>query len=339
MNQKALLIFRELSQHKEEIRVFKEYLEALFPHINNENAEIYWDDFLNITKEMIEIFVKLGHPLLNDYYDTRLRDVTVTEEFFKSVMQDLYSLSVEYIKDYEENIRHCSVCKEKVYYLPLPKIYYEIRKKYGLPEPRLETLNEKEYICPVCGSFDRERLIVSYLEQSKILESSEVSLLQIAPSKAIEEYLFSNYPSLTYASGDLYMEDVTFQLDLQDMNMISDDSYDIWICSHVLEHVPDDRKALKELYRILKKDGIGLLLVPLDLNILETDEEVGCSEEENWKRFGQGDHVRKYAKQDFLKRVIDSGFSLECIGKKFFGTKLFNDNGLSDTATLYVLRK
>lgn len=339
MNQKALLIFRELSQHKEEIGVFKEYLEALFPHISNENAEVYWGDFLNITQDMIEIFVKLGHPFLNDYYDTNFRDVQVTEEFFKSVIREFYSLSVEYIKDYDENIRHCSLCKEKVYYLPLPKVYYEIRKKFELPEPRLETLSEKEYICPICGSLDRERLIVSYLEQSKILESSEVSMLQIAPSKAMEEYLFANYPNLNYASGDLYMEDVTFQLDLQDMSMISDESYDIWICSHVLEHVPDDRKALKELYRILKKNGTGILLVPLDLNVVETDEEVGCSEEENWRRFGQGDHVRKYAKQDFIKRIADSGFSLECLGKEFFGAKLFKDNGFSETSILYVLRK
>ena len=339
MNQQALQIYRELSQHKEEIKVFKEYLENLFPHIDDQNAEIYWVDFLDISKEMIETFVKLGHPFLSGYYDTRLKDVKVTEKIFKGVISELYSLSVEYVKDYEENIRHCSLCKEKVYYLPLPVEYFEFRRKYGLPKSRSETLNEKEYICPVCGSFDRERLIVSYLEQSGNLTSPEVSLLQIAPSKAMEEYLFANYPNLNYSSGDLYMEDVTFQLDIQDMNMISDDSYDMWICSHVLEHVPDDRKALKELHRILKKNGTGILLVPLDLNMMETDEEVGCSEEENWRRFGQGDHVRKYAKHDFIKRILDSGFSLEYLGKDFFGAKLFKDNGLSNTAILYVLRK
>lgn len=339
MNQHALQIFRELSQHAEEIRVFKEYLESLFPYIDDENAELYWEDFLDILKEMIEIFVKLGHPHLNDYYDSRLKDVKVTEKIFKDVMSEFYSLSAEYVKDYEENIRQCSLCKEKIYYLPLPEEYNELRKKYQLIRSRSETLNEKEYICPVCGSLDRERLIVAYLEKSEILKSPGLNLLQIAPSKPIEDYLFVNYPNLNYASGDLYMEGVTFQLDLQDMSMISDESYDIWICSHVLEHVPDDRMALKELYRILKKNGTGILLVPLDLNVVETDEEVGCSEEENWRRFGQGDHVRKYAKQDFIKRIVDSGFTLECLGKEFFGAKMFKDNGFSDTSILYVLRK
>lgn len=339
MNQQTLHKYRELSQHEDEIKIFKEYLENLFPHINDKNAKDYWEDFLDISKEMLATFVKLGNSFLEDFYNTRLKDVKITEALFKEVITDLYNLSVEHVKAYEENIRQCSLCKEKIFYLPLPEEYNEYRKRYQLPVSRSETLNEKEYICPVCQSLDRDRLIVAYMELSKILESSEVSLLQIAPSKAIEEYLFANYPNLNYASGDLYMEDVTFQLDLQDMKMISDDSYDVWICSHVLEHVPDDRQALKELHRILKKNGTGILLVPLDLNVIKTDEEVGCSEEENWKRFGQGDHVRKYAKQDFIKRIQDSGFSLMCLGKEFFGSELYKDNGLSDTATLYVLRK
>ncbi len=135
------------------------------------------------------------------------------------------------------------------------------------------------------------------------------------------------------------MEGVTFQLDLQEMSEIADERYSMWICSHVLEHIPDDRKALRELYRILKPDGIGLLLVPIDLNMEETDEENGCSEEENWRRFGQGDHVRRYAKHDFMNRIREAGFSLECLGKEYFGGMLFRDNGLTDTSTLYVVKK
>lgn len=339
MNQKSLQIFRELTKNVEDINVFKEYIEALYPHINSENAVSYWEDFLDVSKDMIDIYEKLGHPLLNEQYVARLNSIKVTDRIFKDIMEELYRLTVEYLKDFEENIRQCSLCKEKVYYLPLPEEYNEYRIKYQIVEYRSETLNEKEYICPVCGSFDRERLIIAYLEQSQILMLPDINVLQIAPSSAIENYLMTNYPALNYASGDLYMKDVTFQLDIQDMNMISDDSFDVFICSHVLEHVSDDRKALNELYRILKKDGWGILLVPIDLNVLETDEEVGCSEEENWRRFGQGDHVRKYAKQDFINRILDAGFSLDCLGKEFFGAKLFKDNGLSDTAVLYVLRK
>lgn len=339
MNQQALKIYRDLSKREEELELYKEYLENLFPHINSESADFYWNDFLDITKEIIPIFVELGHLTMRDYYVTKLRDVTVTDKIFIEVMRELYSLTVEFRKDYEENIRCCALCKEKIFYMPLPEEYGILQKRYHVTETRPETLNKKEYICPICGSLDRDRLIISYLDRCEFLRNSESSLLQIAPTKTIESYLLSKYPELNYASADLYMEGVTFQVDLQDMNIIPDNSYSMWICSHVLEHIPDDRKALRELHRILKPNGIGLLLVPLDLNVLETDEEIGCSEEENWRRFGQGDHVRKYAKKDFMKRITESGFSLECLGKEYFGEQLFKENGLSDTATLYVVRK
>ncbi len=339
MNQQALHMFRELSLYEEDMKLFKEYLERLFSNIDEENAEGYWEDFVDIAAEMIDTLVKLGYASMKDYYDKNLKEANVTDETFRHIIRELYTLTVEWITAYEENIRCCFLCKEKVYYLPLPEMYNEMRERYQVPKGKAETLNEKEYICPVCGSLDRDRLIMAYLEQCEHIKSSEASLLQIAPSKVLEEYLLANYPNLNYASGDLYMQGVSFQIDLQDMHMIQDNGYDIWICSHVLEHVPDDRKALKELYRILTKNGRGLLLVPLDLDMLETDEEIGCSEEENWRRFGQGDHVRKYAKHDFINRILESGFSLECLGKDFFGEKIYKDNGFLDTATLYVVRK
>lgn len=94
------------------------------------------------------------------------------------------------------------------------------------------------------------------------------------------------------------MNGVTFNADIQNMNMIQDNYYDLFICSHVLEHVKDDGKAMKELWRILKKDGIGIILVPLSLDYDKTDEEWGLSEVENWRRFDQDDHYRRYAKKD-----------------------------------------
>lgn len=339
MNLQALRIFKERSQCKEDIAVFKEYLENLFPHINANTVGVYWDDFVDIVKEMVQIFLKLGFNNINDYYNVKIKNAKVAEESFKEIVGELYSVATEYVRVYENTKRYCSLCKREVYYLPLPEEYKRLQQKYNFPSFRAETLNEEEYVCPICGSLDRDRLMVSYLELSGVLDKPEVRALQIAPSRAIEEYLLINYPNLRYSSGDLYMEGVSFQMDIQDMHMIADNSYDIWICSHVLEHIPDDRKALKELSRILKKSGIGLLLVPLDLDQQDTDEELGCSEEENWRRFGQGDHVRKYAKHDFLKRVTGAGFTVECLGRDFFGEKLFRDNGLTSTATLYVLKK
>ena len=181
-------------------------------------------------------------------------------------------------------------------------------------------------------------MIIGYMQRTDNLNGVG-KVLQIAPSKTIDSYIRNILKPEIYDTADLFMKGVTYQLDIQNMAAIADETYDLWICSHVLEHVEDDRKALRELRRILKVDGWGILLVPLDLSREETDEEYGCSEAENWRRFGQGDHVRAYAKKDFIARVKECGFDLECIGKEFFGEEFFKNCGLIDTSTLYVVRK
>ncbi len=76
------------------------------------------------------------------------------------------------------------------------------------------------------------------------------------------------------------------------------------------------------------------------LNVFRTpDEEIGCSEEENWVRFVQGDHVRKYDKYDFIDRIIKSGFTLELVDKLYFDENIYNDNDLTETSTLYIVKK
>lgn len=135
------------------------------------------------------------------------------------------------------------------------------------------------------------------------------------------------------------MKEVDYKVDIQNMPGIEDEKYDLFICSHVLEHVEDDKKALNELYRILKKDGVGIILVPIDLEQDTIDEEWGLPEEENWRRFGQGDHVRKYSKKGFVERLEEAGFHVSQLGQKYFGKKAFKENALNKEAVLYLLDK
>ena len=109
-------------------------------------------------------------------------------------------------------------------------------------------------------------------------------ILQIAPERGIEEWILRNCPNVLYESTDLYDDSVSFRSDIQDMTCVLDKTYDYFICSHVLEHVFDDEKAIRELARILKDDGIGIFLVPVCLDIEDIDEEWGLSEAENWRR-------------------------------------------------------
>lgn len=234
----------------------------------------------------------------------------------------------------------CACCGNKVFYQKLPDMYRENRIKYGGVKFTPETLNENEYLCPDCYATDRDRFIISFLKKLH-LDDMDVNakLLQIAPAKAIEHWIYANCPAITYHTTDLFMNGVTFKSDIQDMNMVEDETYDYVICSHVLEHVQDDTRAMKELYRILKKDGFCIFLVPIAMELKQIDEEWGLTKEENWRRFGQDDHCRRYAKNGLVERLKNAGFIVNQLGKEYFGELIFNECGLIDTSILYVLGK
>src|SRR5438876_10959977 len=125
-----------------------------------------------------------------------------------------------------------------------------------------------------------------------------------------------------------------------DLRVYDDNRFDFFICSHVLEHVLDDRKALTEMYRILKPGGKGILMVPIVLTISEIDEDPTVLDEgERWRRFGQNDHVRLYSKEGFIERVANAGFTIHQYGKEFFGEELLTRNGITLKSVLYVVEK
>lgn len=236
--------------------------------------------------------------------------------------------------------KKCVCCGKEVVYAPLPRYYDDMKVKFNVINAmRSETINKKEYLCPVCGASDRDRLIISFLETANLQKAPEnFRVLQFAPAKSIESWIRLHCPHVQYESTDLFMDGVTFQSDIQNMDMVPDAAYDFIICSHVLEHVKDDRKALQEMKRILKPDGKIVFLVPIDLNASFIDEEWGLSEEENRRRFGQGDCCRRYSKAGMIER-IEAEFCVHCLGKDFFGADVFFQDGLTDTSTLYVLTK
>lgn len=243
-------------------------------------------------------------------------------------------------KYFASKSRKCPCCGNTVIYHPLPDYYGEMSVRYGVTrQAQNETLNAEEYFCPNCGASDRDRLIVSFLEKEGLQEAAEgAKLLQIAPASAISRWLIKKCPHIQYDTTDLYMKQVTFQSDVMDMYMVPDETYDVVICSHVLEHVRDDRKALSELKRILKPEGKVIFLVPVDLSADCIDEEWGLSEAENWRRFGQGDHCRCYGKSGLVQR-LEEQFYVHSLGKEYFGEEVFAQCSLTDTSTLYLLTK
>lgn len=252
-------------------------------------------------------------------------------------MFDLMDNLEEYIGT---KAKRCNVCKNDVFYTPIPAGYERMRKQSGFLfwKADFQLESKENYSCPICGAYDRDRLMIAFLEEIKADEGEKLKMLHIAPSKAMERYALSR-DDIEYESTDLIMENVTFQADLQHMDMVENETYDIIVCSHVLEYVKNDALAMSELHRILKPDGVCLVLVPLIVGNMETDEQWGCNDEENWRRFGQNDHSRLYGKRDFIKRLQNAGFYVNELGKEWFGEEFYQEYGFDDLSIMYVATK
>jgi SAM-dependent methyltransferase len=163
--------------------------------------------------------------------------------------------------------------------------------------------------CPTCGSFARHRFIWMCLENEGLLEREELSLLHFAPEKCFISK-FEKIFGKNYMTGDIRPGRAKKVIDITNICFESE-SYNYIICNHVLEHIPDDRKALSELYRVLKKDGTVFLSVPIRGET--TDEDLSVVDpEERTKRFLQFDHVRLYG-MDFKTRIESVGFKVSII--------------------------
>lgn len=169
--------------------------------------------------------------------------------------------------------KRCHVCGNRVgIYLPLAGgLLNKLSEyNYNLQTNPLETCNLNEYQCPYCGATDRDRLQAIFLDEI-VKNNDKFSILEISPSTPISDYIHKHFPAASHLTMDLYRTDLDYQLDITDMYKSRDEQFDLFLCSHVLEHVPDDQKAISELYRILKKGGQGVILVPLLLGVDETD--------------------------------------------------------------------
>ena len=206
----------------------------------------------------------------------------------------------------------------------------------------IETLNRKAYSCPHCHASDRDRLYAIYLDvifNAIQTKDRKCNLLEMAPTKCLTEFI-KKHRFIQYRSSDLYMEDVDDHVDITDMYIYPDNKFDVIICSHILEHVEDDRKAMSELYRILSPDGFAIVMAPVNLSLAEDFENSTYqTEAERWKYFGQNDHVRFYSKNGFVNKLTQTGFKVSQLGVEYFGQEIFIKNGIHPRSVLYVVTK
>ncbi len=187
------------------------------------------------------------------------------------------------------------------FFCPLCETHSDAFLPYGL-KPRPNAM------CPVCKSLERHRLIWLYFKERTNLFRDKLRMLHVAPEKLISGKL-KELSNLDYLSADLSMASAMVKMDITDIQY-PDNSFDVVYASHVLEHIPDDVKAMRELCRVLKPSGWAILQVPIYGNRTLEDPNIKTPEERE-KIFGQHDHVRTYGHDGIYKtRLEKAGFDV-----------------------------
>lgn len=162
--------------------------------------------------------------------------------------------------------------------------------------------------CMFCGALERHRLVWHYFEaKTNLFDEKPKKVLHVAPEKFFEKRLRKRLGK-NYITADLFDPQAMVKMDVTDIQY-PDNYFDVIYCSHVLEHVLDDRKAMREFYRTLKPGGWAILLVPITTETTFEDPTI-VNPSDRLRVFGQGDHVRRYG-ADYVDRLRESGFNVK----------------------------
>lgn len=196
----------------------------------------------------------------------------------------------------------------------------------------------KNALSPGTLSLERHRLLWLYLQQETNFFKANFKLLHIAPEQAFYKR-FKKMKNIEYVTADLYSPLADIKADITDLPF-SDHTFDVVFCNHVLEHIQDDNKAMKELYRVLKPSGWGIFQIPLAQQRDKTFADDSITDpDERTRIFGQYDHVRIYG-MDYFDKLKAVGFRVEAIDfTKNISSKEIKKYGLVSGELLPVVYK
>jgi SAM-dependent methyltransferase len=165
-------------------------------------------------------------------------------------------------------------------------------------------LNEKDILCPYCGSRARTRRLYQLLEERSLLTGK---ILHFSPSRSLYRKL-NTKKNIEYFSTDYEDEFIAkFHYDITNIDC-DDNTFDLIICYHILEHIVEDEQAMRELYRVLKPNGVCYIQTPFQKNEGIYEDYSIVSKEDRLKFFGQEDHVRVYSSQGLANRLAKNSF-------------------------------
>lgn len=193
--------------------------------------------------------------------------------------------------------------KGSSYVDPIDQKSFRTFLPYGYENPRENVLS------PSTLSLERHRLLWLFLQNKTDFFSKKYSLLHFAPEQAFHKR-FQKLKNLNYVTTDLDSPLADVKADICNLPF-EDNSFDVILCNHVLEHIPDDTKAMQELYRVLKPNGWGIFQIPQDLKREKTFEDNSITDRRKRAEiFGQYDHVRIYGR-DYFDKLRNVGFTVE----------------------------
>lgn len=170
--------------------------------------------------------------------------------------------------------------------------------------------NKRDTLCPNCGSLPRNRLLWILLRDRHQIENHSYKLLHFSPARSLKKKL-KKLKNISYTSTDYCSQYEDKQHDITNIKE-PDNSYNLIICYHVLEHIPDDVKAIRELFRILAPGGVAFIQTPFkDGEIYENTSITDPLD--RLKHFGQEDHVRIYSLNGLKSRLGAAGFSVTVV--------------------------
>lgn len=185
-------------------------------------------------------------------------------------------------------------------YCPLCDTYAESFEGHGRPE-------RKNARCPECRALERHRLAWAYLtREADFLNTFAGNVLHVAPKEHLGSK-FRSVPGINYLTADIVDGRAMVTMDLTDIQYPAA-HFDVIYCSHVLEHIPDDRRAMREMHRVLRPDGVAFIQVPLAKAPTYEDFSI-TTDAGRFEAFGQEDHVRLYG-PDIAERLEESGFNV-----------------------------
>ncbi len=225
---------------------------------------------------------------------------------------------------YKGNKVECPVCEKK----------FSKFLSYGS-----DIAHRENVLCPHDLTLERHRLMWLYLkDHSDFFTKKNSEVLHIAPEQCFYKR-FRAQENIQYLTGDLVSPLADIHFDLHDIPL-EDNRFDVVFCNHVLEHVDDAMQCMKELYRVMKPGGFGIMQVPQDFTREKTYEDPNItSEEDREKHFWQKDHVRLFGK-DYPEWLQKAGFTVTpFIKEEKYDAEVLNRYRLDPKEILYIVSK